>query len=573
MIVTHHPQPTLAMRARYPSIDTSLLAAHFEQADEIAHVRTLAPSFADALPETVAAVIEEAARFGERHLIALNETMDRVGARFDNGAVRTAPGHRDAWAAFIAGRWPSLDHSLEVGGQQLPLSLTLTVQEIFDRCCPAFGMIAVPQRSAARLIEAFGDAAQRAAWLPDLASGLLGATICISEAGAGSDVPQLRTRAVQGPDNSWRITGEKCWISFGHHDLTERILHCVLARTDEASATQPEISLFLVETGPNVHVRRIEEKLGLHGSPTCALGFENAPATLLGTRGRGLQQMFVMIGQMRLSVGIMGLGIASGCLDTALAYAEERKQGGKPGAPVPIVQHVEVQRQLFEMAARVEVLRGLVLSAANLADIARFESDASCRDEAATLLQWLLPLVKTFGAEAAFDTASDAIQVLGGAGYTRDWPVEQALRDARVLAVFEGTSGMQALDFAHRRMLRDGNGLAAFLRRARSTSNDVRLGRCLDLLEDAAAKIRTMDPRNGDLDAGADALLRMAMLAAGGWIAGKFLQLPEHSAAHRRMRAAGDYWLEHCVERAAVCHAEVVKGRARLQHIEAIRRV
>lgn len=561
------------MRVRYPSIDTGLLTAHVEHAAEIAHVRTLAPSFSEATPETVVAILDEAARFGEGHLVELNESMDRTGARLEDGRVRTVPGHREAWNAFVAGRWPSLDLPVAHGGQQLPLSVTLAVQEIFDRCCPAFGMTAVPQRSAARLIAAFGDERSRAMWLPALAAGELGATICISEAGAGSDVAQMRTRAEQDSAGEWRIKGEKCWISFGDHDLTTRILHCVLARTDEPGSAQPEMSLFLVEAGPRVRVRRIEEKLGLHGSPTCALGFEGAPARLLGTRGRGLPQMFVMIGQMRLSVGIMGLGIAAGSLDTALVYAEERRQGGKAGAPVPIVQHVDVQRQLFEMAARVEVLRGLVLSTANLVDLAQHEPDLSRREETAALVQWFLPIVKTFGAEVAFDTASDAIQVLGGAGYTRDWPVEQALRDARVLAVFEGTSGIQALDLAHRRVRRDDSGLAAFLKRARATSPEAGLSRCLQLLEDAAAKMRAMDARSGDVDAGAMGLLQLAILAAGAWIAARFIQLPQDTASHRRMRAAGRYWLDHCADRAALCHAEITKGRARRADFDAIRRV
>ena len=561
------------MRARYPAIDTGLLTAHFEHAADIEHVRTLAPSFSEATPETVAAILEEAGRFGEAHLVALNESMDRIGARLEHGRVRTVPGHREAWNAFVAGPWPSLDLPVAYGGQQLPLSVTLAVQEIFDRCCPAFGMAAVPQRSAARLLAAFGDERSRAMWLPALASGDLGATICISESGAGSDVPQMRTRAVQDSAGEWRITGEKCWISFGDHDLTKRILHCVLARTDEPGSTQPEISLFLVEAGTSVRVRRIEEKLGLHGSPTCALGFEGAPATLLGTRGRGLPQMFVMIGQMRLSVGIMGLGIAGGCLDTALAYAEDRRQGGKPGAPVPIVQHVEVQRQLFEMAARVEVLRGLVLSTANLVDIAQREPDSSRREEAGALVQWLLPIVKTFGAEVAFDTASDAIQVLGGAGYTRDWPVEQALRDARVLAVFEGTSGIQALDIAHRRVRRDDSGLAAFLHRARATSQDGRLSRCLQLLEDAALAVRAMETGSGDVDAGAMPFLHLAIFAAGAWIAARFVQLPQDTVSHRRMCAAGRYWLDHCVDRAALCYSEIAKGHRRLEGIDMIRRI
>jgi alkylation response protein AidB-like acyl-CoA dehydrogenase len=497
--------------------------------------------------------------------------MDVQGVELRGGRVHTAPGHREAWAAFVANGWPSIDQEADYGGQQLPLPLCLAVQEIFDRACPAFGMLPVPQRSAARLIAAFATQDVKHALLPALASGELGATICISEAGAGSDVLQMRTRAREAPDGGWRISGEKCWISFGDHDLTDAIVHCVLARSDDGSAARPEISLFLVDTrvagADGVQVLRIEEKLGLHGSPTCTLAFEDAPATLIGERGRGLAQMFVMITQMRLAVSAMGLGIACAASDVALAYARERRQGGKPGDPQPIVTHADVRRQLLELTARTELLRGLMLNIANLAELAAHGEDAADRERCAALVQWFLPIAKTFGADCAFANASGAIQVLGGAGYTAEWPVEQALRDARVLSVFEGTSGIQAIDLLQRRVIRDDAGLQAFLAQARADGGETPLARCLDLLEGAASTLKAASP--AEQDAGAAAFLELAMQASAGWVAARFVTKAGDHEASARMRAAGRYWLDRIEGRAAMHHAEAVQGAGPIAHFGA----
>ncbi|PTS75792.1 acyl-CoA dehydrogenase [Sphingomonas sp. HMWF008] len=558
----------ISVRAAIPPADCALLHAHVEASFRMDAVRTLAPSFAESAGDVVSAVLEEASRFASAVLEPLNRAMDARGVSLAEGRVVTAPGHRDAWRSFVENGWPAIDHKSEHGGQQMPLALCMAVQELFDRNCPAFGMLPVPQRSAARLIDAFGDAETKQRWLPGLASGAAGATICISEVGAGSDVLQMRTRATQAEDGSWRIWGEKCWISFGDHDLTDTLVHCVLARTDAPGAKGPEISLFLVEGGGAQHgavsVLRIEEKLGLHGSPTCTLGFDNAVGHMLGAPGRGLAQMFVMITQMRLAVGAMGLGMASAASDIAHGYAQERRQGGAPGNPVPIAAHRDVQRQLLELRARAELLRGLTLNTANIAEIATRSDDGAERAVVGALLQWLLPIVKTFGAEAAFDNASGAIQVLGGAGYTADWPVEQILRDARVLAVFEGTSGIQALDLVHRRVLRDRSGLDAFLAVARRDGEGTALMPALELLDDAAQRIAQADLN--DANGSATPFLALAILTAAGWVAARFLALDPDLPAHAAMRAAAGYWLDRLGPRATLAHAEVLAGAAPLVH-------
>lgn len=554
-------------RAEPAPADIELSVAHLRASFRYPDVQALGETYDAVDDATATTILDQAAAFAIDALVPLNAVMDRHGVRIDEDRVRTAPGHREAWATFVANGWPSIDHDVSYGGQQMPSALCLAVQELFDRACPAFGMLPVPQRAAARLIAAFADEDLKAALLPELCSGALGATICISEVGAGSDVLQMRTRATES-DDGWTVTGEKNWISFGDHDLTSCIVHCVLARSDDRSGDRPEISLFLVEGGDTrldtVKVLRVEEKLGLHGSPTCAIAFDGAPGILIGERGRGLAQMFVMITQMRLAVGAMGLGIAAACSDTALAYAKERRQGGPAGAPVVIAAHADVQRQLLELAARTELLRGLVLSVANLADIAAHATDKEDRERCAALVQWFLPIVKTFGANCAFANADDAIQVLGGAGYTSDWPVEQALRDARVLSVFEGTSGIQALDIVERRIVRDPRGMAAFVAQAREDGAGTALPACLDLLEDAAAHLSAAAP--AERQAGATAFLGLAMQASAGWVAARFLKLADDTPSHRRMRAAAVYCLDRLYPRAALHHAEALQGSSPLAY-------
>ena len=411
---------------------------------------------------TVVSILDEGAKVAETLVEPLDPVADREGVRLVGGRVHTPAPFRPAFDALADGGWLGLEQPEGCGGMGLPLTLFAAVNPLFERACPAFMMAVGGTRSAALLLAEWADAATRDDWVPALIAGERTATICISEPGAGSDVGRIRTRAV--PDGAgWRVSGQKIWISWGDHDLRARIGHCLLARTGDAPGTRG-LSLFLVENGPGVQVERIEEKMGLHGSPTCALRFDDAPATLIGEVGRGLPQLFTMIRHMRLTVATQGLGLALRALDVAQTHAQDRRQGGDPAAPpVPIITHPDVRRQLLAMRSRIDLFRLALLEVATAADL------SACDPALARQAAILLPLIKNFGAELGFDIPARAVLVLGGAGFTRDYSIERALRDARVFAVYEGTTGMQAQDFFLRQVMGDGGaGMRALLDRARA---------------------------------------------------------------------------------------------------------
>ena len=529
--------------------------------------------------QTLIQIAQAAASVAEGILSPFNRQVEAQAPKLMDGKVHLAQIHHDAWRAFVEGGWTTLEAPREFGGAGLPQVVHAACEELFNRASPAFGMLPTPMRCAVRVLDQYGSGAIKAKWLPPLIDGSCGATICISEAEAGSDVSRLRTRAVQESDGSWKLTGEKMWISFGSHDLTGQIAHIVLARIPGAPAGSQGLSLFLVPgtiqgSANAIVVRRIEEKLGLHGSPTCQLGFEGARGWLIGEEGRGLSQLFAMITGMRLSVGSQGAGIAGAAADLAWRYAEERRQGGQAGAPpVPINHHGDVQRMLLTSAARAEMARGLVLAASLAADLQERETDALAREEAAALLAWLLPITKNFCAEAAFTCANEAIQVLGGAGYTREWPAEQYLRDARVLSIYEGTSGMQALDLTLRRTLGgEGRSINAFLRKAAaelaSSTDDAsrqQFASLLDMLETGA----------GLLDRGNAAsisypFLQLASLATTGWIALR-LTTAADGPGGERLKALGRHWLRMAAPLAQAELSQIAMGNDLIKEFAQIR--
>ena len=567
-------------RAPTPVIDTAPLIAHLQAIPQFDHLRTLDPAFGEATDETILAILDEAASFAADRVEALAVAGEIDPPVCRDGAVRTNALHKEVWQEFADAGWITLDLPEALGGQGLPLVVAVAVQEIFDRHSAAFGMMAVSARSAARLINAWADASLAEEWVPRLLAGEWAATICISESGAGSDAMRMTTTGRQRADGSWRVTGEKQWISFGGHDLTKRIGHCLLARTEGEKG----LSLFLVPdrlgdgTANGVYVRSIEHKLGLHVSPTCAMGFEDAEAILLGQEGRGLAQMFTMITNMRISTGAMGLGIASGPADIALAYAKERRQGGRGPQPVPIIEHADVQRQVLDLHSRLEMARGLVYHACVIADIARNTPDDAERQRLDGLAQFLLPIVKTLGGDTAFSSADGAIQVLGGAGYTADWPVEQALRDARVLSVFEGTTGIQALDLLHRRVWKDGGaGLHAMLEDAeRLMAGEADIdaataaGDVFSILRSTTATLQDRGGTPRAAEAGATAFLYLATHAALCWTALRLLAADGGNPVMDRLQALARYHLDGAGSRAQMLSRAALSGDGRLGAIQTL---
>lgn len=558
------------------------------QAEALVRQLEIAP-FLDALAaeapgsvdsETWAMIVEQAARFAEGVIDPLDAVLDRQGARLHDGRVVTADGHRATWRRFAEDGWLTLALPEAAGGQGLPLLLLTACEELFNRASPAFTMLPTPNRTAAAMLQGAADPVTRAAWVPRLAAGEWTATICISEPDAGSDVGRIRTRGIRGEDGIWRVTGEKCWISYGDHDLAARIGHCMLARSSDAVGVRG-LSLFLVPNtrddgaANGVHVRRIEEKLGLHGSPTCVMGFEDAEAVLIGEEGRGLQTLFHMMLLMRLSCAPQGVGVAEAALATALAYARDRKQGGDPAAPpVAITAHADVQRQLLRMAGRVEVGRGIALAAAVVMDLGERCADAEARAGWLALAQFLLPIAKDSSARLGFDVASEAIQVLGGAGYTREWPVERRLRDARVFAVFEGTTGIQAIDLLHRRLWRErGEGIRRFVALARADLPEGDDGRpltsVLDRLEEVAGILMGWQDKARDAEAGATAFLDLCGLAVGGWIATRLVRFAGGDRVGRRINVAARFFLAELEARAEAEALLATLGMARIEAIGA----
>jgi 3-(methylthio)propanoyl-CoA dehydrogenase len=539
--------------------------------------------------ETLAEILQAADNFSRAVLEPFEAHADGTGCLLEGGRVLLAPGHVEAWRRFREDGWVGLDLPKEYGGQDLPLVVAIAVQELFDRASVGFGMLPGAARGAGRLLLAHADEGIVSEWLPQLTCGNWAATICISEAGAGSDVGRIRTQAVRTGAGHWLVTGEKIWISYGEHPLAERIGHLVLARTTGAPAGVLGLSLFLVpsmQIGTDrtaihngVTARRIETKLGLHVSPTCAMGFENAFAVLIGTEGRGVAQLFRMIVAMRLQVGAQSLGLAAACFNCASSYAHTRLQGGTSDRPpVPIDRHGDIRRMLIGSAARLETLRGVVYCAATTAELADTDAGEAGRQAAVLLSGWLLPIVKNSGAETASEAARSAMLVLGGAGYTREWPVERYLRDAQVLAIYEGTTGMQALDLLRRRWLRPGTGAEVF---RSAMANEMSadwpeeigmLSNALSAFDEATAWIRDPARTTEELAAGAYSALTLASELAHGWMAARLVRCAQSSPSGRRLAACGRHGLSVMTERVPAALRSLKESDRRVGEFEEYRR-
>jgi alkylation response protein AidB-like acyl-CoA dehydrogenase len=462
--------------------------------DDLLGIAQLAelPRYREFSSELAGAVLEEAAKFAQEVLAPINRIGDRVGATFREGAVQMPAEFRSAYRRFVEGGWTQLAAPSEHGGQGAPLVLSSAVEEIEFGANMAFTACPLLSRSAAEAIEMVASRELQALLLPKIVSGEWTGTMNLTEPQAGSDLAAIRTRATLDGEH-YRITGQKIFITYGEHDLTQNIVHLVLARIDGAPPGIKGISLFAVpkfliqEDGTlgarnDVRCVSIEHKLGIHASPTCVMAYGDAGGALgylVGQPHRGLEYMFIMMNAARLSVGAQGVGLSELARQQAAAWAHSRIQGRPIGTrveqPLPIVYHPDVRRMMLTLSANVEAMRALMLSAAMELDLARAHPDEPRRAAALTRGELLIPIVKGWCTELASQMASLAIQVHGGMGFIEETGVAQTLRDARIAAIYEGTTAIQANDLLGRKLVRDrGAAMAALLRDTLRELNDLR---------------------------------------------------------------------------------------------------
>src|SRR3990167_3783704 len=457
------------MQARQALADIQHLLTHVLQAPS--RWQALAP-FADTDGELAAQVLDEAAKFVDSAIAPLQRSGDEEGCRFDAGKVHTPAGFRDAYQAFWQAGWPSLSCAPEDGGQGLPAVLECVLFEWLAGANHGWTMAPGLLHGAYECIKHHASDELKAQYLEKVATGEWLATMCLTEAHAGSDLGMVRTRGVPQPDGSARVNGSKIFISGGEHDLTDNIVHLVLARLPDAPAGPKGLSLFLVpkvlpDGSRNAVVcERIEEKMGLHGSPTCVMRFDDATGWLVGEPNKGLNAMFVMMNAARLHVGLQGIGLLEAAWQKASAYAKELRQMRAPGAKDTslIHDHPAIRRILHTQRAWIDGGRVLAYHTALQLDVAKHSTDAGERAAAQRWCALVTPALKAALTEQGFHGASACLQVFGGHGYVREWGIEQIVRDARVAMIYEGTNEIQAIDLLVRKVLADGGqGLATLL--------------------------------------------------------------------------------------------------------------
>ena len=431
---------------------------------------TSLPAFEEVSTDLIDAILEEAAKFATDKLLPINASGDEEGCVLENGVVRTPAGFREAYEAFREAGWTSMAADPAYGGQGLPEVVNKFVEEMICSANLAFSLYPGLTHGAYKAIEGHGTDEQKARYLPKLVDGTWAGTMCLTEAHCGTDLGLLRTRAEPQDDGSYKISGSKIFISSGDHDLTENIVHLVLARMPDAPKGAKGISMFVVpkflptedgRPGPRngVTCTALERKMGIHGSATCQMSFDEATGWLIGEPHKGMRAMFTMMNSERLSVGIQGLGAGEIAYQSAVAYARERVQGRalsgakNPDQPAdPIIVHPDVRRQLMTMRAYNEGSRALGGWVAKSLDMMKHHPDETVRAQADDFTALMTPVVKALFTDLGFESTSIGMQVFGGHGFVRDHGVEQLVRDSRISMIYEGTNGVQALDLVGRKM-------------------------------------------------------------------------------------------------------------------------
>jgi alkylation response protein AidB-like acyl-CoA dehydrogenase len=552
--------------------------------------------FGDLTLDDVEAVLAEAGRMAGEVIAPLNRIGDQVGTTFKDGVVTTAPGWKAAYDAWRKGGWAGIVAESEWGGQGLPQVLNAACVEMWNAANMAFAVGPLVGMSAIDALTTHGSEALKHAYLGKLVSGEWIATMQLTEPQAGSDVGALRTRAERTAEGTYRITGQKIFITYGEHDLTDNIIHLVLARLPDAPPGTRGISLFLVpkfllnpDGSPgarnDVRAHSVEHKLGIHGSPTCTMIFGDqggATGFIVGEENAGMACMFTMMNRARLAVGLQGVGVAERATQQALAYARERRQGRTPGMPAtqsaPIVAHPDVKRMLMTMRALTQAARTICYATAMALDRAERGADNTARQAAHARASLLTPVAKAFSSDIGVEVASLGVQVHGGMGYVEETGAAQLLRDARIATIYEGTNGIQAIDLVTRKLpLADGAVVEAFLRELRhiveavNATNDPALGwsgvRLQEAVESLTRATRWMLAQlDQDADqalAGATPYLRLFGVTAGGCLLAQ-----QALAALRRNEEAGPrialarFFAENFAVHAGALERTVVEGAA-----------
>ncbi len=505
-------------------------------------------------PEMIAQALEEAGKLAAEVLAPINQSGDQQGAVLENGVVRTPDGFKEAYAAYQEGGWNSVPFDPDHGGMGLPMLMGVACNELWNAANMGFSLCPLLTVGAVEAIGAHGSAEQKEKYLPNLVSGEWTGTMNLTEPQAGSDVGALRSKAEPAADGSWRITGQKIFITYGEHDYTDNIIHLVLARTPDSPAGTRGISLFIVpkflvnddgSLGERNDLRAVslEHKCGIHSSPTAIMSFGDdggAIGYMLGEENKGMRSMFTMMNSARLNVGIQGVGVAERAYQQAAAFANERRQGvallppKEPGSS-PIVDHADVRRMLMTMRAHTQAVRAICYTTAEAIDLSRHHSDPDKRAWYEGVQQLLTPVAKSWSTDVACEIASIGMQVHGGMGFIEETGAAQHYRDVRIAPIYEGTNGIQAMDLVMRKLpLMGGDIVAGYIAEMRSCDAALAAagetfvgtrGQLTKAIDAVASVTQLMLRRLGEepnaAAAGCSPYLRMFGLTLGGYLLAK----------------------------------------------------